>query len=123
EHAIVAFKWHCDKGPSSHLKLIVYLNPTREHGGNTEFMDVEDTAAVARRGYLFGWSKTRTDDVAHLSRLAGRPLGTELRERAAGEAVLFQPSRLLHRGISPTRGDRLAATLCLLRSPADWQAA
>jgi len=123
EQAIVSFKWHCDKGPSSHLKLIVYLNPTREHGGNTEFMDVEDTAAVARRGYLFGWSKTRTDDVAHLSRLAGRPLGTELRERAAGEAVLFQPSRVLHRGISPTRGDRLAATLCLLPSPVDWRRA
>lgn len=123
EQPIVSFKWHCDKGPSSHLKLIVYLNPTVEHGGNTEFMDLEDTLAVARRGYLFGWSKTRTGDVAHLSRLAGRPLATEVRERDAGEAVLFQPSRVLHRGVSPTRGDRLAATLCLLPSPVHWRQA
>lgn len=123
EQPIVSFKWHCDKGPSSHLKLIVYLNPTVDHGGNTEFMDLEDTLAVARRGYLFGWSKTRTGDVAHLSRLAGRPLATEVRERDAGEAVLFQPSRVLHRGVSPTRGDRLAATLCLLPSPVPWRQA
>ena len=123
EQPIVSFKWHCDKGPSAHLKLIVYLNPTRDHGGNTEFMDLEDTLAVARRGYLFGWSKTRTGDVAHLSRLAGRPLATEARERDAGEAVVFQPSRVLHRGVSPARGDRLAATLCLLPSPVHWRRA
>lgn len=123
EQPIVSFKWHCDKGPSSHLKLIVYLNPTAEHGGNTEFMDLDDTLAVAQQGYLFGWSKTRTGDVAHLSRLAGRPLATEVREREAGEAVLFQPSRVLHRGVSPTRGDRLAATLCLLPSPVHWRRA
>jgi hypothetical protein len=123
EQPIVSFKWHCDKGPSAHLKLIVYLNPTIGHGGNTEFMNLEDTMAVARRGYVFGWSKSRTSDVAHLSRIAGRRLATEVRERDAGEAVLFQPSRVLHRGVSPTRGDRLAATLCLLPSPVHWQRA
>src|SRR5690606_18506976 len=69
EQESVSFRWHCDKGPSAHLKLIVYLNPTIVHGGNTEFMDRDDTLAVARQGYLFGWSKTRTGDVHHLSRL------------------------------------------------------
>jgi hypothetical protein len=120
EQASVSFRWHCDKGPSSHLKLIVYLNPTASHGGNTEFMDLADTEAVARQGYLFGWSKTRTGDVRHLSRVAGRALATELRERDAGEAVLFQPARVLHQGVSPTRGARLTATLCLLPSPVHW---
>lgn len=119
----VSFRWHCDKGPSAHLKLIVYLNPTRLHGGNTEFIDLADTQAVARRGYLFGRSKTRTGDTAHLARLAGRPLATQLHERDAGEAVLFQPSRVLHRGISPTLAPRLTATFCLLPSPVPWQQA
>lgn len=119
----VSFRWHCDKGPSAHLKLIVYLNPTQLHGGNTEFIDVADTMAVARRGYVFGRSKTRTGDTAHLARLAQRPLTTHLHERDAGEAVLFQPSRVLHRGISPTRAPRLTATLCLLPSPVPWQQA
>jgi hypothetical protein len=123
EQQSVSFRWHCDKGPSAHLKLIIYLNPTAEHGGNTEFMDLADTMAVAQRGYLFGWSKTRTGDVARLARMAGRGLATQLREREAGEAVLFQPGRVLHRGISPTGGDRLTATLCLLPSPVYWQRA
>jgi hypothetical protein len=123
EQESVSFRWHCDKGPSAHLKLIIYLNATDSHGGNTEFMDLADTMAVAERGYLFGWSKTRTGDVARLSRMAGRSLATHLHARAAGEAVLFQPGRVLHRGVSPTRGDRLTATLCLLPSPVQWQRA
>jgi hypothetical protein len=120
EQESVSFRWHCDKGPSAHLKLIIYLNSTVEHGGNTEFMELADTMAVAQRGYLFGWSKTRTGDVARLARMAGRGLATQLRDRQAGEAVLFQPGRVLHRGVSPTRGDRLTATLCLLPSPVPW---
>jgi hypothetical protein len=123
EQASVSFRWHCDKGPSAHLKLIVYLNPTEEHGGNTEFIDLEDSMAVARRGYLFGWSKARTSDVAHLSHVAGRSVFPYMRPMAAGDAVLFQPARVLHRGISPTRAPRLTATLCLLPSPVHWQRA
>ncbi len=123
EQESVSFRWHCDKGPSEHLKLIIYLNPTVLHGGNTEFMDRDDTLTVARHGYLFGWSKTRTGDVHYLSRLAGKPLQTQLVDRDAGEAVLFEPSRVLHRGITPTRGPRLTATLCLLPSPVPWRQA
>lgn len=123
EQSSVSFRWHCDKGPSAHLKLIVYLNATAEHGGNTEFIDRAGTMAVAGRGYLFGWSKTRTGDIAHLSRLAGRELSASQRPMEAGEAVLFEPARVLHRGVSPTRGPRLTATLCLLPSPVPWQQA
>lgn len=123
EQESVSFRWHCDKGPSRHLKLIVYLNPTAQHGGNTEFMDIASTLAVAERGYVFNKTRTRTGDTGQLARLAGRPLVTELRAREAGEAVLFQPSRALHRGISPTRGSRLTATLCLLPSPVRWDQA
>jgi hypothetical protein len=123
EQQSVSFRWHCDKGPSAHLKLIIYLNPTAGHRGNTEFMTSSDTMAVASRGYLFGWSKTRTGDIGHLSRLAGRPLTAHLRERDAGEAVLFEPSRVLHRGVTPTLGPRYTATLCLLPSPVPWRQA
>jgi len=123
EQASVSFRWHCDKGPSSHLKLIAYLNPTAEHGGNTEFMDLADSESVARRGYLFGRSKTRTPDIGHLSRIAGRELASHARPLRAGQAVLFQPSRVLHRGLSPDRGERVVMTLCILPSPVHWKAA
>ncbi len=123
EQESVSFRWHCDKGPSAHLKLIVYLNPTAEHGGNTEFIDLEGSEAVARRGYLFGWSKSRSSDIRHLSRIAGRELTRHASPLRAGQAVLFQPSRVLHRGLSPDRGDRLVMTLCILPSPVHWKTA
>jgi len=123
EQQSVSFRWHCDKGPSAHLKLIVYLNATEEHGGNTEFIDLADSEAVARRGYLFGRSKSRSSDIRHLSRIAGRELTSHVSPLRAGQAVLFQPSKVLHRGLSPDRGDRLVMTLCLLPSPVHWQTA
>jgi len=123
EQASVSFRWHCDKGPSSHLKLIVYLNPTEEHGGNTEFIDLAGTEAVAHRGYLFGRSGSRTPDIRHLSRIAGKELVSHANPLDAGQAVLFQPSKVLHRGLSPQRGDRLVLTLCILPSPVHWKAA
>jgi len=123
EQDSVSFRWHCDKGPSTHLKLIVYLNPTAEHGGNTEFIDLEGSEAVARRGYLFGWSKTRTSDIRRLSRIAGCELTKHGSPLQAGQAVLFQPARVLHRGLSPDRGDRLVMTLCILPSPVHWKLA
>jgi hypothetical protein len=123
EQESVSFRWHCDKGPSGHLKLIVYLNPSAEHGGNTEFIDLAGSEAVARRGYLFGWSKSRSSEVQYLSRIAGRELMAQSRPLRAGQAVLFQPARVLHRGISPDRGDRLVMTLCILPSPVDWKLA
>ena len=123
EQQSVSFRWHCDKGPRAHLKLIVYLNATEEHGGNTEFIDLEGSEAVARNGYLFGWSKSRSSDIRHLSRIAGRELLSHASPLRAGQAVLFQPVRVLHRGLSPDRGDRLVMTLCILPSPVHWKLA
>lgn len=123
EQKSVSFRWHCDKGPSAHLKLIIYLNPTEEHGGNTEFIDIEGSEEVARNGYLFGWSKSRASDIRHLSQIAGRELTGQTSPLRAGQAVLFQPARVLHRGLSPDRGDRLVMTLCILPSPVHWKLA
>ncbi len=121
--ASVSFRWHCDRGPRAHLKLIVYLNSTEAHGGNTEFIDLDDTARVAERGYLFGWTETRTGDVDHLSRIAGAPIRAHARPMAAGDGVVFQPASVLHRGLSPALGPRYVITLCLLPSPVPWRTA
>ena len=119
----VSFRWHCDKGPTRHLKLIVYLNASAQHGGSTAFIDLVDTKAVANRGYLFGLSRTRTVDIERLQEIAGRSLASHQQEFKAGQGVLFQPARVLHRGVSPHSGDRIAATLCLLPSPVPWSEA
>jgi hypothetical protein len=123
EQQSVSFRWHCDKGPRGHLKLLVYLNATDEHGGSTSLLDLTETVQVARAGYVFGPTRRRTGDLAFLSRLAGRPLRECRRALRAGEGLLFQPSGVLHRGISPQRGPRVVLTLCLLPSPIHWKEA
>jgi hypothetical protein len=119
----VSFNWHCDKGPSQHLKLIVYLNATDSHGGNTEFVELEQTQRATESGYPFGWSRARSNDLGQISRLIGEELRSESLKMAAGNGVLFQPARVMHRGVSPSKGERLAITLCLLPSPVPWQVA
>ena len=119
----VSFMWHCDRGPSSPLKLLVYLNDHAEHGGGTSYLDRDGSEAVARSGYLFGDAKRRSGSLEELSALAGRPLVPYDHRPQAGDAVLFQPSHVLHRGITPTLGPRYVFTLCLLPSPVPWAVA
>ena len=123
EPASVSFRWHCDKGPRAHLKLLVYLNDHREHGGGTSYLDLAGTAAVARTGYVFARGQRRIDSLAQLSAMAGCPLDAYDHRPHAGDAVLFQPSRVLHSGITPTLGPRYVLTLCLLPSPVPWREA
>ena len=123
EPASVSFRWHCDKGPRTHLKLLVYLNDHSEHGGGTSYLDLAGTAAVARSGYVFARGQRRSGSLKELGALAGLELQAHDHHPRAGEAVLFQPSRVLHSGITPTRGPRYVLTLCLLPSPVPWRAA
>ena len=120
EQASVSFRWHCDMGPSTHLKLLLYLNDSRAHGGGTAFLDLADTARLADCGYLFGPSRQRIGDLDALARLAGRELRPSSREFSGGQGVVFQPARVLHTGLTPTHGPRFALTLCLLPSPVHW---
>ncbi len=119
----VSFMWHCDRGPSRHLKLLVYLNDHSEHGGGTSYLDLAGSEAVARSGYVFARGRRRTGSLEELSTLAARPLAAYEHLPQAGDAVLFQPSRVLHRGITPTLGPRYVLTFCLLPSPVRWDVA
>jgi hypothetical protein len=118
-----SFRWHCDKGPTQHLKLLVYLNDDSEHGGNTELLDLQTSEAIARVGYSFGPTRSRREDLSSLAARAEARYQPVRRAMSAGEGILFQPARVLHRGISPTRGPRYVLTLCLLPSPVPWREA
>ena len=41
------FLWYCDRGPQSHLKLLIYLNDADEQGGSTQHLSLRDTDAIA----------------------------------------------------------------------------
>jgi hypothetical protein len=115
--------WHCDRGPRAHLKLLVYLNDYSEHGGGTAYLDLESSSAVANSGYLFARGRRRTASLKELAKLAGRPLEAYEHHPRAGDSVLFQPSRVLHCGLTPRLGPRYVFTLCLLPSPVSWREA
>lgn len=121
--ASVSFMWHCDRGPRAHLKLLVYLNNYAEHGGGTAYLDLESSSAVANSGYVFARGRRRTASLEQLAKLAGRPLKAYDHHPHAGDPVLFQPSRVLHLGLTPKLGPRYVLTLCLLPSPMPWREA
>ena len=115
-----SFLWHCDKGPSRHLKLLVYLNPSAAHRGATEFLDRPATDAIAETGYIFGRTAKRKGDLTGLARAHGIALEPIRFALDAGEAILFQPSRVLHKGVLPEHGERWVLAFCLLPSPMPW---
>lgn len=121
--ASVSFMWHSDRGPRTHLKLLVYLNDYSEHRGGTSYLDLTASEAVAKTGYVFARGRRRTASLDQLAALAGRPLSAYDHHPRAGDAVLFQPSRVLHCGITPKLGPRYVFTLCLLPSPLPWREA
>ncbi|MGD9850326.1 MAG: hypothetical protein AB7T38_03560 [Nitrospirales bacterium] len=123
DQAVRSFLWHCDKGPSAHLKILLYLNDMKEHRGNTIFLDRATTARFAQSGYVFGSVKKRTDDLTELARQEKIPLHPYSWDMKAGEGVAFEPSQVLHRGILPSTGFRYVLAFCLLPSPIPWDQA
>jgi len=115
-----SFRWHCDRGPRSHLKLLLYLNDWNDHGGGTSFLDLEATKAIAQSGYVFAPVNTRVADLGPIARRAGATYAPWFQEMQSGEGILFQPSSVLHRGELSTHGPRHVLTLCLLPSPVPW---
>jgi hypothetical protein len=112
--------WHCDTGPSDHLKLLLYLDDSEETGGNTNFIDRAASDAFLRAGYTFGPLRRRRGDLTALGRRFGirfQPRHWRLRP---GQGLLFEPSRVLHRGVVPTGAARHIVTLLLLPSPTPW---
>ena len=118
-----SFRWHCDRGPVSHLKLLLYLNGQDEHGGGTEFLDLATTRGLEPSGYVFAPVRTRVVDLGPLAARAGVRVEPWAPQMRAGEGILFQPSSVLHRGRLPTHGSRHVVTVCLLPSPIPWRTA
>lgn len=116
-----SFLWHRDGGPTAQVKLILYVNGTEEHGARTDFVDEPASEKIMGAGYAFPAIKDREPDLSVYAAKAGVPWPPPETPMKAGEAVLFRPSLVLHRGILPTSHSRYTITLCLLPSVVPWR--
>lgn len=115
-----AFLWHCDRGPKNFLKINMFLDATSEHGGTTEFIDLESSFGFEKAGYTFGANARRVADIHRVAQKFGGTANVIHPQLEAGEAFIFFPTRLLHRGFLPTRGIRHMLSIVLLPSPIHW---
>lgn len=123
ELGLNSFRWHCDRGPRGHLKLLFYLNGWEEHDGGTECLDLDTTQKIASSGYVFAPVKTRVTDLGPLAEQVGASYAPWSPRMQAGEGILFQPAGVLHRGLLSKRGPRHVVTICMLPSPVPWREA
>ncbi len=118
-----AFSWHQDGGPAKHLKLLVYLNSSEESGGNTLFINQQETTLFEEIGYTFCPVELRVKDMsemAELYKIDFNPITLDVKE---GEGFLFEPSNVLHKGIWPSKATRYIIQICLLPSALSWREA
>ncbi len=113
-----SLRWHCDAGPSCHLKLLVYLNQT---AGATELVDRTTTDLFKRLGYGFGPFAERVEDIASLGREHGIECAPDRLSPSPGSGVLFAPSEVLHRGVYPRDETRYVMQIGLIPWNSPWQ--
>ncbi|MDT0602862.1 GSCFA domain-containing protein [Thalassotalea castellviae] len=114
--------WHCDGGPENHLKILIYLNPYKEHLGNTKFLTKETTDKLKKVGCLFNDIEKRTENLAPLANAKGIELEEIMYENIeAGDALIFNPNQLAHIGKIPETGTRHVLQLCFIPSPLHWK--
>ncbi len=115
-------KWHCDGGPSCHLKTITYFNNTSEHESATWIADLESTQRLKEAGYIVNDINTRQSDISDIVESFDINFKPERIEFEAGDTLLFNPSQRAHRGELPKPDAvRYSFTLCLVPSPVPWE--
>lgn len=116
-----SFKWHCDGGPSNHLKVLVYLNSSKQSGGNTLFLDGITTQEFKDIGYVFTNLDKRELDLRDLAEKYGIGLSEIRHDIEEGEGILFEPMSFLHKGIWPEHCPRYMVQLCFIPSPKPYK--
>ncbi len=117
----ISFKWHSDVAPDYHLKLLVHLNDAEEHKGGTQCINREHTKRFKEIGYVFNDLGNRLSDLSQLAKQFNIDHEETLLSPHTGEAIIFQPSNVLHRGSWPAQGPRYLINLGLVPSRIPWR--
>jgi len=109
--------WHCDAGPAKFLRIMAYFTSSAECGGKTLFSDRATTDAMHRAGYVFCDLGSRVQDLNPLTDSLGLPRAAVVDlEIEAGDVVIFDASKLLHRRLLPENGPRYLMNTTLIPS-------
>lgn len=111
-----SYRWHVDNGPSSHLKLIVYLND--DHDGATAVMSCQDSRKFIDAGYLEQERLFRLDEFAEQHGISYTPYKTQPK---AGSGLIFEPTNVLHKGMYPTFGERRVFQIGIIPWGQPWE--
>jgi len=115
-----SFYWHCDGGPSKHLKLLLYLNDSKESGATTMVLERDESDALLRIGYTFCPIGFRLEDLTELAQDKGISYNPIIPEIKAGNGLLFEPARISHRGIWPTDAPRYLVQIAIIPHIEPW---
>ena len=113
-------RWHCDAGPLEHLKLLVYLT---DSDGGTEVIDRAATYLFQRVGYGFGPKPDRLDDLGPLGAQYGIGFTPNHIMPRMGEALVFEPTRVLHKGVPGVARKRRLLQVGIVPWPQPWDTA
>lgn len=117
-----ANKWHCDAGPTVHLKTITYFDNTSDHGSSTRIGDVASTQQLKDIGYLLNDISFRQIDISDLTDFYDINLKIEEPNFSTGDSIMFNPTQRMHQISLPKPGMyRHCFTLCYIPSPIAWQ--
>jgi hypothetical protein len=110
-----SFLWHFDNAPDQQLKLMVYLDDVVEETGAFRFKSREQSERARKLGF---WHRDQYE--------LGRPVfddpeSTRVLEGPPGTSVIFQPGRVVHRGVAPRRDHRDVAVLVINPSLIYWR--
>jgi len=120
----ISFKWHRDSGPKNHLKIFCYLNDPKEHGCVTQLLTHETTTAINEIGYGVKSFDTRTSDIESLGQHYDIPIKKVNYVPDCGDAVIFNPNVLLHKGENAIEGrSRFTLQITVVPSPIHWSKA
>ncbi|GAB6053158.1 hypothetical protein JCM17960_19780 [Magnetospira thiophila] len=115
--------WHFDAGSSRQIKILCFLNDVEDHAAPTLYLPLVQSQILARKGYGFPPMEARLADLSGLARSMGVEYSPQAVPLAAGEALLFNPQTLLHRGQPPRENPRYVIQVNIIPSPIPWRTA
>ena len=115
-----SFLWHRDFDPMAKLHVLIYLTDCDADSPATLFTNFEETRQCAQAGYAFTARSKRIPDLGALFPSDNSPISPVRPALSAGDATVFAPSRILHRGDVPGAGVRDLLVLNIVPSLNPW---